>query len=811
LYQKEEVRAVTERSAAYSSWIDIMETSCLKETNLPETGPNNDSKGRARFARGFKMRPQLSSLGYDLATGLSLYLAIIPLEVERYLWDLFTNIGLITATKDSAIQKLKEITLHAVKYGPITHPEVIETALGSFEMYRYLAFIETAKDYEPILQQYEALDGLKAWVQEPKKHYGFDGQYWSETQFDEDFRTGVREFFAKAPVSKFEPIGVEEYATSPHLWGRSGASTTKQTLRYEDPSGEIKNVRKTKWRYALGTSPGDIIDVLQKKELFQKPNLILKRERSKTRQVIQSDDETYTNMDYIMSYVEEVFQGHPCTTLFMNPKQLTDMWENMAKSSLRKISGVNQPTDIDKFDHQWGWPSFRIFFEEWERWALLRMKRGPKREEYIRVLRKVARSMERPHNVAYQREDGNTGYVRAIWGIESGLKITSFLDSAVNYGANKAIASSASRRVPLNVVTRGVIVQGDDLKQRLDSYGEAAVLAKTYEDCNIPVNVKKFFTDDQRDDFLRKLSSRGRVVGYPARSVGAILWRNPITREPVAGKLRVTEQYTSWNALLGRGADYGRWRKLMLRDISQGNGLSINEVEAVLRTPAAFGGLGAEIGPGGWMSLSEGKVEIPGTPILSDVKGLAFEEGYWRSKGVNLEDHDLIGAITPLFSYATVGSLIEKGSVVAIPRRIPTFHGRIAYSGFPLSGLMNQDHPTLLSSAALRRKIRDKDWDWIHDVYLDPGQRGLSRTIMTRVGRGIWLDWVEGRLPFAIPAIPIWMSLYVSQKIKSIYRGLWQKFIYKSHRNRETLKRAFFSGELIVREELRGLPFMVSE
>jgi hypothetical protein len=516
--------------------------------------------------------------------------------------------------------------------------------------------------------------------------------------------------------------------------------------------------------------------------------------------VVNSDDETYLRMSYVSSWLEEALAGHPDSTLFMSRRQLVDLWENLARGTQHE--SVKIPLDQSHFDWQQNKRMIRRFLDVVRHFISVNADNRVRQDLLFVVDNLYVTLVEEPGILTVGTGNEKTT-LEISKGIMSGWRWTALMDTVFNWGELFA-AQQLLKDYGVAGSVISAVAQGDDDQVTCSSYGYAAALAEAYKMMNFEVNPGKFFIRTKTDEFLRQVATQDNVSGYLVRTVNSILWRNPVSRDPPAGLLRMTEQLKIWNLAIGRGGDRSQIERLMRIDLAQGNGLSNDNLEGILRTPNVFGGLGWEerefYSNENWLSFKPGSTIQKGQIDVSTVHGLTSELEEWKELGAEMDLSYAVNELRDNLELSKAGKILKPGEFTTEGKESP-FRTRATMmsAGPPLMGRMRRDAPPTLGTAALRQAIRLKKWQWIRDVWLDPDLVFDSDRIQSRGGRRVWVDWLLGKLPWRTPTIKGWADLKPSIVYSDYCRGYWAKVMRFNSFTYRSVKRAALSAELDTR------------
>jgi len=439
--------------------------------------------------------------------------------------------------------------------------------------FQYLVDYATFAGYDSGLSDEEVILGVKDWCGEIK-HRGPGGEGSLENAAWLDaVESRVYNFLAplvlKTTLS--EPLLTPEtYAHNPVMWGTTGSVLydKKRKLTGLGDNG-IVTAKQTKWAAAAVIPPEAVLHALRTKRRGY-AKAIIKRETKKSRLVIAADLEGYWQQDYLSeSFMDAVLASNEASTLWMSSRQTGEYWDELTKM-IRRI--VCMPLDQSEFDRNQ------------TRMMIISCMKGVRR---AMALKMPDWWLEILDNAVYNMVHG---YVLAAGvkipyrnGVLSGWRWTAMLDTLLNKSVTE-VAEQAASVVPL-----ASVYQGDDVEARFASVADAFDVWVRIQDWGFQVNPFKFFVSaGGRTEFLRRYVDNGRIAGYPARSINALSWRNPINAPTPPGIERVSEMYSQWVLFCARAnADLPAEA---LPDIARANELSPQTVKVWTETPRAWGG-----------------------------------------------------------------------------------------------------------------------------------------------------------------------------------------------------------------------------
>jgi hypothetical protein len=549
---------------------------------------------------------------------------------------------------------------------------------------------------------------------------------------------------------------------------------------------------RTKWNAALAIPPEEILQVLERPPgAYEQVDVdVLKRETGKVRHVVAGDLWNYL-IQASLQWVDDALKGHPSSTLFMSSRQQNTMWEQLARDA-GDPRMIKVPLDQSHFDWQQSKRMLATFLDAMRDWisrSASERLRGP----LLSALKRARAGIVGPGRVLYRDGDGGVHSIRITKGVASGWRWTALIDTVLNYGIFRAMQMALERlRWHSSVV--GLIAQGDDDEVRVTSWGGAVCLSVMYKMANFEVNPKKTFFSNDRDEFLRQVITSSDVSGYPARAVTARLWRNPVSDEQPKGLLRLREVVAGYGTLIGRGVD----RELALRecviDAAAGNDITQEQVRRLLTTPAALGGLGALQWRGeDLLAVEEGRVEPRFTPLVKD-RQLKWAMSRLSRLGIAIPVGTLKAALTANLIGAGLPVKIVYGKVVDVDRA-PVRLPKPWSTGIRLFSRHNAQLPKAFASTALEFAIRERQFEWIRNVWVDERDRLLARTVEKRGGRRVWFAWLRGKLPFTTPICMGWSALRVSAIYTQLAEGAWNELLSRSRFSWTSVIKAAMAAE----------------
>jgi len=459
----------------------------------------DDSKKRQRW----RVKPLkiFSKMSEESALVWSGWWILLSPSDRRFTWNLINPTGVFNCPGlETTSSVFKKISDYALKYGDLF--------LG--KQYKILIGINLLRDYVKTSDTDVFVKAIKNWVTGDIEHENSDGDFY------ELYRQGVEEFLNINVNNKEpEPLTVAEFLLDPKRHARTGTSDGER-LHVLMPDGKIRKARKSKWASVLATKP----EAFLKYVLEQRPSKnksVGKREKAKDRAVIAGDLSLYEKMSYVSYWLEPMLKGHPNCPLFYNSTQMADMLVTMVEDT--KDETIKMPLDQDQFDHQTKLKMISMFNNEIIKLIKLKCHNGMK-EALLDMMVKIEYATMHA-TVSVGKE-----IIRVTKGLLSGFRWTALYGSGISAGENYACKTMVKRRVGIQPVLNSRF-QGDDCRLKIVNAVMAVSLVAAYQECNIKINLGKFFVAQTRDEFLRQTAEDNKICGYASRAIGGLIFRNP--------------------------------------------------------------------------------------------------------------------------------------------------------------------------------------------------------------------------------------------------------------------------------------------
>jgi hypothetical protein len=444
--------------------------------------------------------------------------------------------------------------------------------------WRYLVDLNRLSDYLEPKDESEFEKDVIDWVQRDVLHT-WDGD---EEKWYSIFEEEVKKVFSSGKMPE-KILSVDDFLQNYDLWATTGSAydsdVSVKFTAYDNLRNRTLTAKKTKWSTAwtLGLSKLKKIFYKKKKQINK---AMIKSEPAKQRAVIAGDLTLYLKQAYISQYLDQAFKGSKLSTLWMNKQQNFELWQSMAFDGTWRM-----PLDQDEFDKNVSLRQVQIInscIYEWLQSIL-----AP--ESTLEIMRLIIYAMDGGYVFV------NNKSIPVTNGILSGWRWTAFLDTIVNIcEKNMAVRWASSHG--LNSEPIDFCAQGDDDWFKFSEYRQALMIWLAYYSFGLKVNPNKFFISTTRDEFLRRVFDKNIITGYPARSVTALLFRNPIEEVETRGPERVRQVLTKWKLFserLDTNFFHGPFLPCWYRDCIQSDrSLSRSILSQWLSTSVHLGGIG---------------------------------------------------------------------------------------------------------------------------------------------------------------------------------------------------------------------------
>lgn len=732
----------------------------------------------------------------------SMYLDLVPNHIHAQL------ILFLKASHYCSTERFEQLTAIMKKYQHLINPD-----------WTYFVDLQNLSDYKLGLSPDEMQVKVKAWVTEPKIHELPDYDFYSV------FKSGVQSFLLDhlQPFNK-RPLTVTEFLSDPMYWATPGSSDSERLVNRAG-----RRARKSKWASAMKLSLTQLLRIFWTPSK-QKNYATTKRELAKARMIISGDLPVYLRMSYLAYWMENVLRSHPHTTLFYSKEQMFDLWSQMITNTVpldtpvnnysSPGTPVNMTLDESKFDHEVNTRMLDICFDVILN-DMIDISAPPAMKDDLRkTTQLIIYSIDGGWVII--KDKNHWKYIDIKNGILSGWRLTAFLDTLTNCAKVFAFRLIVLARNDAGNETRFDPIldstsQGDDLRARCPTYLHAKLFASLYPESGFQVHPRKFFTSPYTDEFLRKVALYGKeLVGYPARGIASLIFRNPIITAPLDGESRLRELAANW-LMAGRRTKCPT--KLiehhMSIDLSRSSHIKLPVIKEFIHAAANNGGLGL-------FPLNDFKFEF--TPaVLSkddDVDDPPLADNllttYGRFAHTIVKKQWLAGVswtkqpvVLEPFSFKQSQSLLQPKKY-DMPARIFLQDNRAQTWDTPqplLSLPPSEVH--LLKELTLRAKR--SELISLAQTWMQPTYVANLLTLMSKCGMKIIREWIKGDLlgvtPESYAAGPILVARYYEQFATNNLSNL----LFNSTVRYDHVMKARLQAEFMTMDAVRHTPFYISE
>lgn len=449
--------------------------------------------------------------------------------------------------------------------------------------WRYLVDMHRLNDFLPYADESKFEEDIQDWVQRAPKHtWNGDEDEWYR-RFTEEVNT----LFLSSGKTPGEIMTVDEFVLNGDIWCTSGSGfepdyREKIKIKNIDKDQDVTPTR-SKWSVMWSLSKYKLKRLLFKKR-YQVCKAVQKSEPGKVRAVISSDLSLYLKMTYCSLWFDQLLQGNTASTLWMSKHDRFMLWQRMEADGTWRM-----PLDQSEFDKN----------------VTLRQV-----DIMVTVMIDIATKMSAPdavieimHLIKYSLSSGfvfvNGKSIEIRNGILSGWRWTAFFDTIVNICELKMATQWVKEATGFDPGLTEFNAQGDDDWTKFKTRRGAIGVWLAYESFGLDVNPGKFFLDNRRDEYLRRVYDKGIVTGYPARSVTSILWRNPISEKEIVGAERCRSIFNKWKLYaerLDRRMD-GWFLRQYKKDAIMGTAGMTNDIlDNWLSQSVLMGGIGLDGG-----------------------------------------------------------------------------------------------------------------------------------------------------------------------------------------------------------------------
>lgn len=307
-------------------------------------------------------------------------------------------------------------------------------------------------------------------------------------------------YFMPRPLRSLPQLTFREFLERPELWGTTGSG-------YTGLSGHTQN----KWQIYGSYSTDELYHSCLSTDI---PPLktIPKPELTKVRAVISSPFQTYALMSYIEYLLSDTIVRSDFTTTLMSDHQ-----RQVFESDFININGNwRTPIDQSHFDYHPDGIQIDIWIM-----ILTSLVRQCVQPHLYNDIERVTRTIRYTCSYPNLKLRLNDSLFTVRHGLASGWKWTALLGALINATQLHTIARISGYSEDIIRFT----VQGDDIDLVTASRRGAEAIVETYATERFEVNPKKFWISRERDEFLRRVASKGTSAGYPMRMLIKLLFQ----------------------------------------------------------------------------------------------------------------------------------------------------------------------------------------------------------------------------------------------------------------------------------------------
>lgn len=701
-----------------------------------------DELNRRRFAHGWQPRGDFCRLGPRWGRGLSLYLDVLPKPVGAWLSRLLKHLGLFRSQSSSAIARgLKKLSDVMKKQGNLIS-----------EFWRYAVNLETLGGYRPSLPMSTFIPELRSWATGSVFHGYPQGGSLSESAFLEHFRRGVKTFLNDAPSvvrANEKALTLDQFVSDPANWGNDGSTHFKSTVSVTLDGEGQKKLKRNKFTTSLLLPPAQVKRFILDPHV-QRLRPIEKLESGKVRAVVNADDVTYMKMAFVSNWLERALDRHPRSTLFMTTRQRAEMWQRLGLRT--RLDTTKIPLDQSHFDWQPNKAMIGAVIDEIRDFICANCTVDL--ENMLSVVDSIKHTLVETVGVIEVKEQGVETKIPVEKGVMSGWRWTALIDTLCNVGELSA-AVDLCADWGLGGAVIDYVAQGDDDQVSCPSFAHAAALAEAYRVMGFEINPGKFFIDTSRDEFLRLVPLPDKVIGYPARAVNNILWRNPINPDPLPGEVSIKAQLAQWVLLINRGCDAGRCLQHMLADMVGRNQIAREDIISYLVTPAPYGGcglVGTHFSASHWTTISQSRLDTPFSFDSSSFLGLS--KVFDASKKLGLPEEVVVKAVRSRLPLGNIRGRVTPPEVKAVSLERTGIATPVAPTerNVPRAYVMTDSVPLLVRGEYIEYLVREWDLPALERL-CDPDVLPWFVKFKHCMSRSCFRQWLLGRLDLQAPVI----------------------------------------------------------
>ena len=493
-----------------------------------------------------------------MACGLSLYYFILPEQQRREVFNTLMRLPDFKTTEQ----------LSGV-FGWISSNAKIG-GLKFSQNWRYYVDLFNLYGYEFRDMSDDELDRNIHLLIDSKDEYSIDSYDWADL-----FRKSLDKIFS-SHTSGFYESWMKEYRPYKFLsdydrWTTGGATHLPI----------IKGLTKVKNALPYSYTLGQLYNVMYYSDITKNRAVEKKDEIGKRRIIVTANDAMYLNMSYVSVFLDQLMGKTKDIVYTYSSGDILTMW--MQFKSM--IDSVNVPFDQSAFDQQKSMQYVLLMLDSIDKFL--------DRYDLPTEVKSSINRIRNGHKKASAVWASGKKKSKVYGGILSGWRWTTLYDCLGNWADIDVV-----RVIMADLGYSGIYKQeamGDDAGLIFSTMNVVIAFLNIVKMLGIKFNIKKFFVDEGRNEFLRKVVTKDGYTGYPTRGLAKIIWRSPV--RPKDSDIGPNAIADAWSSVMRRGTDLSKCIKHMIRDISGAIRLSGDKIYEWLMTLRELngGGLGAKV------------------------------------------------------------------------------------------------------------------------------------------------------------------------------------------------------------------------
>uniref|UniRef100_A0A2V0RHT4 Uncharacterized protein n=1 Tax=viral metagenome TaxID=1070528 RepID=A0A2V0RHT4_9ZZZZ len=243
----------------------------------------------------------------------------------------------------------------------------------------------------------------------------------------------------------------------------------------------------------------------------------------------------------------------------------------------------------------------------------------------------------------------------------------------------------------------------------------------------------------------------------------------------------------------------------MLLDISGSNKLSNKEVSNYLSTPKSAGGGGYWTSDSSeWMTISHLAESVITTLRPGQVRNFSIIKERLVAKGVTDSNVRVDRHVAQMVQGVSLPQLDITETFIPVNKFAPFYMGSWTGTKTPLRARQAEAFTAIEADVFLDFLLEQKAWNRIHTEWVDPSFETLSRQIEKKTGRGVWIMWLKGKLPYSIPVIAGYSDLLPLKHFDGLAPLIWSAVLRHSKVDLLIVKRSAYTLELLIRDLTEG-------